>query len=120
MTINSQVVKIDEPDAYLVNGLHITDSDAIEFLNSLKKSERLKAISTAVHFGLLALRDFGAISRMDWIDKRFQSFESEITDAFSDAKQKLEDYFGERGELERAFSDVDGPIPGVKVVQHPT
>ncbi|MFW9890137.1 MAG: hypothetical protein ACFFER_18290, partial [Candidatus Thorarchaeota archaeon] len=95
------------------NGLLITDSDAVEFLKTLKKSERLKAISTAVHFGLLALRDFGAISRMDWIDKRFQSFESEITGAFDEAKQKLNDYFGDRGELERAFSDVDGPLRSV-------
>ena len=50
---------------------------------------------------------------MDWIDKRFQSFESEIIKAFDEARTNLEDYFGERGELQRAFSDVKSPIRSV-------
>ncbi|MFW9843084.1 MAG: hypothetical protein ACFFEV_00750 [Candidatus Thorarchaeota archaeon] len=113
MILNSEVTKQNDTNSYLVNGLSITDRDTVEFLDILDNDDKIKAISTAVHFGLLALRDFGAISRMDWIDKRFQSFETEIIKAFDDAKRNLEEYFGERGELQRAFSDVDSPIRSV-------
>ncbi|MFX1580548.1 MAG: hypothetical protein ACFFBJ_12940, partial [Promethearchaeota archaeon] len=67
----------------------------------------------AVHFGLLALRDFGTVKKIDWIDKRFQSFENEVEKAFDEAQQKLDDYLGEKGELDRKFSDVDGPIRSI-------
>ena len=110
MTTNVDIVKHDDSNSYLLNGLVITDQDAVEFLDSLDDKDKIKAISTAVHFGLLALRDFGTISKMDWIDKRFQSFEIEIQSAFDETKRNLENYFGERGELQRTFSDVDSPI----------
>jgi len=113
MTINTEVVKSAESETFVVNGLMITDVDAVDFLNSLKKSERMKAISTAVHFGLLALRDFGTISRMDWIDKRFQSFETTVTNVFDNAREQLDDFLGEHGELDRKFSEVDGPIRSI-------
>ena len=114
MTLSStEVVRSPDTNSFVVNGLAVTDPDAVAFLESLDESKRLEAVSTALHFGLLALRDFGTITKVDWIDKRFQSFETEIRDAFGKATQKLEDYLGEQGELERAFSDVDGPIRSV-------
>lgn len=60
-------------------------------------------MQTAVHFGPLALRDSGTIEKVDWIDKRFQEFSREVEEYF-------ERFLGERGELQRAFSDTDGPI----------
>ena len=113
MTVNTEVVESSDSETFEVNGLMITDSDAVEFLKSLKKSERMKAISNAVHFGLLALRDFGTISRMDWIDKRFQSFETKVTIVFDNVRAQLDDFLGEHGELDRKFSEVDGPIRSI-------
>ena len=88
----------------------ISDPDVVEFLRTLDEGERINAVSTALRFGLLALRDFGSISKMDWIDKRFQMFEQEIEKRLDDASQELDGYLGKNGELERAFSDADGPI----------
>ena len=114
MTMNEvEIVRQADSKAFLVNGLMITDPDAVEFLDSLDETTRLEVVSTAMQFGILALRDLGTVSKVDWIDKRFQSFEVEVKDAFDDAKRKLEDYLGERGELQRAFSDVDSPIRSV-------
>ena len=106
-------ISVNESGSFVVDGLVITDSDAVEFLKSLEADERLKAISTAVHFGLLALRDFGTVSKMDWIDKRFQSFETRVTTIFEEVRNQLDHFLGDRGELDRKFTESDGPIRSV-------
>jgi hypothetical protein len=99
-----------EDSSFVIQSLVVNDPDAVEYLRSLDESNRANAVSVAVRFGLLALRDFQSISKMDWVDKRFQIFEKEIQRTLDAAGQKMEDFLGENGELERAFSDADGPI----------
>lgn len=113
MTVKSEVVYAPSSESFIVKELVITDKDAVAFLETLKESERLNAISTATHFGLLALRDFGTVKKIDWIDKRFQSFETEVTKSFDAAQKKLDEYLGEKGELDRKFSEADGPLRSI-------
>ena len=47
---------------FIVRNLIINDPDAVGYLDSLDDSNRLNAISVAIRFGLLALRDFQSIS----------------------------------------------------------
>lgn len=101
--VQVKVSRNPDSDTFIVENLTITDSDSVEYLESLEEDKRVQAVQTAVRFGLLALRDFGTVSKVDWVDKRFDEFSRVIEDS-------LEQYLGEHGELERAFSDADGPI----------
>ncbi len=109
-------VQVDRPGGVLsVANFSTRDPETVEYFAELPASERLARFETAVRIGVMGLRTIGTTKRVDYVDKRFdalrESFEKKLEQVFGEngeVQRTVKEYFGEHGHVPELIDEVFG------------
>lgn len=84
-----------EPDRLRIDGLEITDSDVIEYIEGREDQTPEEVVRLAIRMGVSTLRLSETTEDMEYVRHEFDKINREFEDQIDDLQEDLEDWFDE-------------------------